>query len=137
MTMDVNIASFASATKPTITPAANSVSANSSAEQSKALKSETTLDAAKVVEIDQTHQAKEDEQSKVEELDALAADLTDMMSLMRKGLAFKVDDDSGQNVVSVMDVDSGELIRQIPNEEALELAQKLAEVAGFLLKTEA
>lgn len=72
-----------------------------------------------------------------EALHDVANELTDMMSLMRKGLAFKVDEYSGQSVVSVMDVDSGNVLRQIPNEEALELAQKLAEVAGFLLKTEA
>ncbi|MCK8043355.1 flagellar protein FlaG [Shewanella sp. 1CM18E] len=72
-----------------------------------------------------------------EALTDVTDELNDMMSLMRKGLAFRVDEDSGQSVVSVMDVASGDVIRQIPNEEALELAQKLAEVAGFLLKTEA
>lgn len=72
-----------------------------------------------------------------EALMSVTDELNDMMSLMRKGLAFRVDEDSGQSVVSVMDVASGDVIRQIPNEEALELAQKLAEVAGFLLKTEA
>lgn len=71
------------------------------------------------------------------DLHDVAKELTDMMSLMQKGLAFKVDEHSGQSIVSVMDVNSGDVIRQIPNEEALELAQKLAEVAGFLLKTEA
>lgn len=72
-----------------------------------------------------------------EELDQLVEDLSGMMSVMRKGLAFKIDDTSGQNVVSVMDIDSGDLIRQIPNEEALKLAEKLTEVTGLLMKTEA
>ncbi|WP_041415903.1 flagellar protein FlaG [Shewanella halifaxensis] len=79
----------------------------------------------------------EESEAQQEILHDVANELTDMMSLMRKGLAFKVDESSGQSVVSVMDVVSGDVIRQIPNEEALELAQKLAEVAGFLLKTEA
>ncbi len=60
-----------------------------------------------------------------------------MMSVMRKGLAFKIDEHSGTNVVSVMDIESGDLIRQIPNEEALKLARKLTEVTGLLMKTEA
>ncbi|WP_108947163.1 flagellar protein FlaG [Shewanella halifaxensis] len=72
-----------------------------------------------------------------EALKSVTDELNDMMSLMRKGLAFKVDEESGQSIVSVLDVDTGNVIRQIPNEEALELAQKLAEVAGSLLKTEA
>ena len=72
-----------------------------------------------------------------EKLEQVATGLSDMMSLMRKGLAFKVDDNSGVNVVSVMDIDSGDVIRQIPSEEALKLAEKLSEVTGFLMKTEA
>ena len=101
------------------------------------------------VEVEQLNNSKVEKESNqltkaalpVEEqekdLHDVANELTDMMSLMRKGLAFKVDEHSGQSIVSVMDINSGDVIRQIPNEEALELAQKLAEVAGFLLKTEA
>lgn len=39
-------------------------------------------------------------------------------------------------VVKVIDVKTGDLIRQIPNEEALDMAKKLNEVAGLLMKTE-
>ena len=63
--------------------------------------------------------------------------MSDTASMMRKGLAFRVDDSSGANVVSVLDVDSGEVLRQIPSEEALELAAKLTEATGILMKTEA
>lgn len=68
---------------------------------------------------------------------ALTDSLTDMMSMMRKGLEFRVDEMQGMPVVSVMDMDSGELIRQIPTEEALALAEKMSEIAGVLMKTEA
>ncbi|MGL5906360.1 MAG: flagellar protein FlaG, partial [Shewanella sp.] len=43
----------------------------------------------------------------------------------------------GLPVVSVMDIETGELIRQIPTEEALALAEKMSEIAGLLMKTEA
>ncbi|MCE9788818.1 flagellar protein FlaG [Shewanella chilikensis] len=72
-----------------------------------------------------------------EQLQQVAEELSNTMSMMRKGLAFKVDESSGTHVVSVMDVESGDVIRQIPSEEALELAAKLSEVAGLLMKTEA
>ncbi|MCE9680009.1 flagellar protein FlaG [Shewanella sp. AS1] len=62
--------------------------------------------------------------------------IADNMNLIQKGLAFNVDEDSGEQVVKVIDVTTGELIRQIPNEEALEIAKKLNEVTGLLLKTE-
>lgn len=70
-------------------------------------------------------------------LSQVADALTETMSMMKKGLEFKVDEVEGLPVVSVVDVDSGELIRQIPSEEALKLAEKMSEVAGLLMKTEA
>ncbi|MCL1057828.1 flagellar protein FlaG [Shewanella gelidimarina] len=135
--MDVNFAGSTIAVTAYIAPTGKPV------EQSKILNNDSTFDPANVDEAEQSIgadkalQGKEGEAGNAEDLNTLTAELTDMMSLMRKGLAFTVDDRSGRNVVSVMDVDSGELIRQIPNEEALELAKKFAEVAGFLLKTEA
>ncbi|MBT1443056.1 flagellar protein FlaG [Shewanella sp. JM162201] len=79
----------------------------------------------------------EERQSKQDELNAVAQEMSNMMSVMRKGLDFRVDDKSGEAVVSVMDVESGDIIRQIPSEEALKLAQKMSEVTGLLMKTEA
>jgi len=67
----------------------------------------------------------------------VATELSDMMSMMRKGLSFKVDENSGQAVVTVLDKDTGDVIRQMPSEEALALAEKLSEVTGLLMKTEA
>ncbi|MBL4911574.1 flagellar protein FlaG [Shewanella schlegeliana] len=111
------------------------VEANNSATDTESLSDSVSISDANNAEQGLlTQGAPKDE---AEGLHDIASELTDMMSLMRKGLAFKVDEDSGRSVVSVMDVDSGDVIRQIPNEEALELAQKLNEVAGFLLKTEA
>ncbi|AQS38908.1 flagellar protein FlaG [Shewanella psychrophila] len=81
--------------------------------------------------------SKANKEDNPEKLQEAVAELSDTMSMMKKGLAFRVDDSSGVSVVNVMDMDSGETIRQIPTEEALELAQKLFEVSGMLMKTEA
>jgi flagellar protein FlaG len=40
-------------------------------------------------------------------------------------LEFRIDDDSGRVVVSVVDRHSGEVLRQIPNEEALRIAHHI------------
>lgn len=77
-----------------------------------------------------------DEVSK-DSLQQVTDDLTATMSMMRKGLQFRVDEQDGMPVVSVIDVDSGDLIRQIPSQEALDLAEKMSEIAGLLMKTEA
>lgn len=86
---------------------------------------------------DQTR-SEQSEPVSAEELQGIADQLSSTMEMMKKGLQFRVDDDSGTNIVSVMDVSSGEVIRQIPSDEALKLASKLSEVAaGLLVKTEA
>ncbi|MGI2103719.1 flagellar protein FlaG [Shewanella frigidimarina] len=89
--------------------------------------------------ITETEQAAETkkEQSQAEALAVVVEQLSEVMSIMNKGLAFSVDDDSGSAIVKVMDIDTGELIRQIPNDEALALAQKLLDVKGLLMRTEA
>ncbi|MPY24911.1 flagellar protein FlaG [Shewanella psychropiezotolerans] len=97
------------------------------------LEPNTIIKAVEEVERSASEEPELDE----EELQNLVEDLSSMMSVMRKGLAFKIDEDSGTSVVSVMDIESGDLIRQIPNEEALKLARKLTEVTGVLMKTEA
>ncbi len=131
MAMDINVTSSSgvAATKAEIgtgTPKAGIV-------EGVELESNTIIKAVENVEKTALEEPNMDE----EELQNLVEDLSSMMSVMRKGLAFKIDADSGTSVVSVMDIESGDLIRQIPNEEALKLARKLTEVTGLLMKTQA
>jgi flagellar protein FlaG len=81
--------------------------------------------------------AVKDQQSEAEVLAEVVEQLSEVVTLMNKGLAFSVDEDSGAAIVKVMDIDTGDIIRQIPSDEALELAQKLQDVKGLLLKTQA
>ena len=48
-------------------------------------------------------------------------------------LEFQMDEDSGETIIRVYDKSSSELIRQIPSELALELAQKLNDEEPSLL----
>ncbi|AZG37587.1 flagellar protein FlaG [Shewanella psychromarinicola] len=89
-----------------------------------------------VIETEQSV-ADKDQQSEAEVLAEVVEQLSEVVTLMNKGLAFSVDEDSGSAIVKVMDIDTGDIIRQIPSEEALELAQKLQDVKGLLLKTQA
>lgn len=49
-------------------------------------------------------------------------------------LQFSIDDDTGQTIVRVTDRQTGELIRQIPSEELVELAKSLDRMQGMLLR---
>jgi flagellar protein FlaG len=57
--------------------------------------------------------------------------------LRRYGVEFQLSEDSGRTVIRLIDRDNGELIRQIPPEEALNAAQRLEEVKGRLFSLEA
>jgi len=48
----------------------------------------------------------------------------------QRNLQFKVDGETNQVVVSVVDRKSGEVLRQIPSEEVLALAKRLKELDG-------
>lgn len=70
------------------------------------------------------------------ELQQAIDDISSNMEMMQKGLAFNIDEESGVQVVKVVDIKTGDLIRQIPNQEALDIARKLSEITGVLMKTE-
>ena len=59
--------------------------------------------------------------------------LNDYVQSTERTLDFKMDEDSGKTVIKVYDTLSAELIRQIPNELALELAQNLNDDEPSLL----
>ncbi|EIT69538.1 hypothetical protein WQQ_31200 [Hydrocarboniphaga effusa AP103] len=58
-------------------------------------------------------------------LEQAAEALTEHFQLRQVALHFSVDEDSDRLVVKVVDTHDGTLIRQIPSEEALRLAQGL------------
>src|SRR5690554_1569048 len=51
---------------------------------------------------------------------------------MQRGLQFSIDEDTGRIVVKVIARHSGEVIRQLPSEEALELATRLQDDGSIL-----
>lgn len=53
--------------------------------------------------------------------------INDFLQNMRRELQFSIDEATGQTVIKVMDMESEKVIRQIPSEEVLALAQRVAE----------
>lgn len=58
-------------------------------------------------------------------LERASAQIESYVRSSGRDLQFRVDDESGRVVVSVRDSETGELIRQIPNEELLRIAQAI------------
>ena len=62
---------------------------------------------------------------------------TVLQTLASSNLEFSVDQDSGQTIVRVVDTETKDVIRQIPNEEALAIAKSLGKVQGLLIHQKA
>lgn len=60
-----------------------------------------------------------------QDLDSAVTRLNDYVQSVRRDLQFEVDNESGKTIVRVLDRDTKELIRQIPDEVALRLAENL------------
>jgi flagellar protein FlaG len=72
-----------------------------------------------------------------EDVEAAVATIQDFVQSVSRSLNFSLEEGSGRVVVKVTDVGSGDVIRQIPSEEALQLAENLSEVRSLLFKAEA
>ena len=72
-----------------------------------------------------------------EQVEDAVATIQEFVQSVRRNINFAVDDGSGRVVVKVTDSGSGDVIRQIPSEEALKLAENLSEARSLLFKAEA
>lgn len=52
-------------------------------------------------------------------------------------LQFSIDDDSGRTVVRVVDGSTGDVIRQIPSEEIMEISRNIERMQGLLVRQKA
>jgi flagellar protein FlaG len=63
--------------------------------------------------------------------------LNQQMSSTKRGLGFQVDEAVGGPVVTVRSADSGEVIRQIPNEVVVRVAHNIEKIKGLLFSANA
>ncbi|MEK2608760.1 flagellar protein FlaG [Pseudomonas shirazensis] len=65
------------------------------------------------------------------------SEIEKFLSTSRRNLEFTTDEDSGKIVVKVIASETGELIRQLPSEEALRIANSLSDVNSLLFDAKA
>lgn len=64
-------------------------------------------------------------------------DLNKSMEALSQGLEFSVDTDTDKTVVKVIDQQTREVIRQMPTQEALDIAKAIDRMQGLLIKQKA
>ena len=87
-------------------------------------------------EAEQQESAPADESQRVA-LEKAVTDIREFVQSTQRNLDFSIDDSTGRVVVKVVATESGEVIRQIPSETALKLAQNLSDASSLLFDTKA
>ena len=71
------------------------------------------------------------------DLRTAVADISRSVSNIQRSLEFSVDEDSGRTIITVVDRETKQVIRQIPPKEILAIAKRIDHAAGILLEAHA
>ncbi|EAR20643.1 flagellar protein FlaG [Nitrococcus mobilis] len=66
-----------------------------------------------------------------------AQKVRDFLQVAQRNLEFSVDKESGVTIIRVLNAATGELVRQIPPDEVLDIAERLDQPEGVLLRGQA
>ena len=91
--------------------------------QSSSVDQDVTIQAQE--QVKQPQERAERVQEGQEQVREAVTRLNDYVQSVQRDLQFRLDEDSGKTVVTVLDRQSSEVVRQIPDEVALKLAQDL------------
>ena len=131
--MSVNLASDASYKE-------NSSINNSATNSTKNLKAinelENSVKASASTAVTEKN-ATEESPLTTKQLEKVAQQLQEFVGDLNRSLEFSVDEDSGRDVIKVIDTDSGDILKQFPSEEVLTLVSKLSEMIGGFVDTKA
>ena len=72
-----------------------------------------------------------------EQLNHAMQEVQKAVAPLAQELQFSIDKDTGRTVVKVMDTETHKMVRQIPSEEIMAMAQQLSKLQGLLVKDKA
>ena len=93
--------------------------------------------ASSPASAEQEQQARPQAESARQPVEEAVSSIKAFAQSIQRNLNFALDDSTGRVVVKVTDGISSEVIRQIPSEDALRLAESLEEARSLLFKAEA
>jgi flagellar protein FlaG len=74
--------------------------------------------------------------AEIHKIESVTRQIDSFLRSMNRSLQFRLDEGTGRMVVSITDAETGEVIRQVPGEEALRIAQNLENrLSGMLDET--
>ena len=90
-----------------------------------------------VVSEQPKQQAKPVRSIEVPKIESVTKQIDSFLRSFGRSINFRVDPGSGEMVVSVIDATTGEIIRQVPGEDALKLAQSIEASMSAMVDTSA
>lgn len=63
--------------------------------------------------------------------------LNEFTGMVAQDILFSIDEESGKTIVKVVDSQTKEILRQLPSEEALDIAKSLEKMPGLLIHEKA
>ena len=96
------------------------------AERNKAATSGQELPPAEVTEAENSH-----------EIEIAVSKISEFVQNFQRDLTFSVDDATGRTVIKVIDSATEEVIRTIPSEETLRIAESLSSPESLILREQA
>jgi flagellar protein FlaG len=63
--------------------------------------------------------------------------INDYVQTLNRDIEFSVDKEHNRTIIKVIDSDTGEVIRQLPPEDVLQLAKRLEQMDGLLVREKA
>ncbi|WP_373975198.1 flagellar protein FlaG [Chitinibacter sp. SCUT-21] len=110
--------------------------ANSVAPIKDAIRSEQRADSTTVAQVQSRAIESVGEQS-AETIRSALERVNEIAKTLKTGLEFTIDDDTKIQIVKVTDIESKDVIRQIPTEEVVRISKAIDQLKGLLLSEKA
>jgi len=107
----------------------NAVGTTASSAQISATKSEpiSVQESLRESEVES-----EEPQQSIEETRDIVESLNNAMSLLQRGVAFQVDENTERTIVKIIDRETSETIKQFPSEDLVKLIERMQEMQSLL-----
>lgn len=77
------------------------------------------------------------EKSSAEQMQMAVAEIRRAVAPVARNLQFSIDKETGKTIVTIVDAETNEVIRQIPGDEVLAIARAIDRMQGLLIRQKA
>ncbi|MFN3134678.1 MAG: flagellar protein FlaG [Candidatus Kryptonium sp.] len=69
----------------------------------------------------------------IEEIESVIKELNQFIRIFNTKIAFEIDRETKKTILRIVDVETNEVIRQIPPEELLKISRRISELLGLII----